>query len=454
MTNRMNRREFLETGGKAALGVGIGMTVANALATPARAQDKPVGANDKILMGAIGVGGMGMGNMHAFMNQPGVEVVAVCDVDSNNLNNAANAVEGKYGRKPKAVKDFREVLDMKEIDAVMIGTPDHWHALPFITACEAGKDVFCEKPISHDIREGRMMVGAARRFGRVSQINTWQRSVGFFRQAIDFVRSGGMGKVRVCRAWVNGPGGLGKNPIKDPPANLDWDFWCGPAPKNPYHDTYHPGMWRLYYDYGTGMSGDWGVHMIDIILLGMNATSPLEVASVGGKLFCAPDDDRDSPDTMMAVYRFPGWVMNWEIKCGGEGLDGSKVGHGAEFIGEKGKMIVTREGINWSPYGDNPGPQDAGVNQGGDAPNRWSDANHIGDFLENIKTRGKCRSDIESMYYTTTACHLSNLSYQAGRSIKWDGAKGVVIGDDKAMECRAYKTNYRKPWKLPKYEWA
>ncbi|MBP6964527.1 MAG: Gfo/Idh/MocA family oxidoreductase [Armatimonadetes bacterium] len=454
MKDRMNRREFLETSGKAALGVGLGVTVAGALATPARAQAPRVGANDKILMGAIGVGGMGTGNMNAFMEQPEVEVVAVCDVDSNFLNRAAGMVEGKYGRKPKAFKDFRELLDMKEIDAVMIGTPDHWHALPFITACEAGKDVFCEKPISHDIWEGRQMVGAAKRFGRVSQINTWQRSVGFFRQAIDFVRSGGMGKVRVCRAWVNGPGGLGKNPIKDPPANLDWDFWCGPAPKNPYHDTYHPGMWRLYYDYGTGMSGDWGVHMIDIILLGMNATSPLEVAAVGGKLFCDPDDDRDSPDTMMAVYRFPDWVMNWEIKCGGEGLDGSKVGHGAEFIGEKGKMIVTREGIDWTPYGDNPGPQDAGKDQGGDAPNRWSDANHIGDFLENVKTRGKCRSDIESMYYTTTACHLSNLAYQAGRSIKWDGAKGEVIGDRKAMSCRAYKRDYRRPWKLPKYEWS
>ena len=452
MANSMNRREFLETSGKAALGVGLGVAVANAMATPARAQQAKVSANDKIQIGCIGMGGMGMGDMHGFMSQPEVEVVAVCDVDSNNLNNAAAAVEGKYGRKPKAVKDFREVLDMKEVDAVMIATPDHWHALPFIMACEAGKDVFCEKPISHDIIEGQAMVGAAKYHKRVSQINTWQRSVGFFRQAIEFVQSGGMGKVRICRAWVCGPAGLGKNPITDPPANLDWDFWCGPAPKPPYHATYHPGMWRLYYDYGTGMSGDWGVHMIDIVLLGMKATSPLEVAAVGGKMFCAQDDDRDSPDTMMAIYKFSDWVMNWEIKCGGEGLDGSKVGHGAEFIGEKGKMIVDREGIKWSPYGDNPGPQDANKDQGGDRPDRWSDANHIGDFLENMKTRGKCRSDIESMYYTTTCCHLSNLAFQAGRSIKWDGEKGVVIGDRKAMECRAYRSQYRKPWKLPKYK--
>jgi len=452
MTDRINRREFLETSGKAALGVGLGILVADALATPAHGQEKQVSANDKILIGCIGVGGMGMGNMGGFMGQPEVEVAAVCDVDQNFLNRAAGEVEKKYGRKPKAAKDFREVLDMKDVDAVVISTPDHWHALPFIMACEAGKDVFCEKPISHDIVEGQAMVGAAKRFNRVSQINTWQRSVGFFRQAIDFVRSGGLGKVRICRAWVCGPAGLGKNPIKDPPPNLDWDFWCGPAPKNPYHDTYHPGMWRLYYDYGTSMSGDWGVHMIDIVLLGMNDWHPLEVSSVGGKLVCGEDDDRTTPDTQMTIYRFSDWVMNWEIHVGGEGLDGSPGGHGAEFIGEKGKMIIDRGGIKWHPYGDHPGPEDAGKDQGPDQPSRWSDMNHIGDFLENMRTRGKCASDIETMHYTTTCCHLANVSYQAGRSVKWDGEKGVIVGDRKAMECQAYRREYRKPWKLPVYK--
>lgn len=295
------------------------------------------------------------------------------------------------------------------------------------------------------------MVGAAKQFKRVTQINTWQRSVGFYQQAIDFVRSGGMGKVRICRAWVSGPAGLGKNPIKDPPANLDWDFWCGPAVRKPYHDTYHPGMWRLYYDYGTGMSGDWGVHLIDIALLAMNDWHPLEISALGGKLVCGQDDDRDTPDTLMTIYRFPNWVMNWEIKVGGEGLDGGG-GHGTEFIGEKGKMIVDRSGIKWKPYGDHPGPQDAGKDQGGDKPSRWADSNHIRNFLDNIRTRGKCASDIESMYLTTTCCHLSNLSYQAERSIKWDGQKGVVVGDKKAMDYPAYRREYRKPWKLPVYK--
>ena len=448
----MNRREFLESSGKAALGVGLGMVVADALATPTYAQSPTVAANDKIVMGAIGLGGMGTGNMNAFMDHPEVEVVAVCDVDSNNLTRAASLVEKKYGKLPKATKDFRDVLDMKNIDAVMIGTPDHWHALPFIMACEAGKDVFCEKPISHDIYEGQMMVGAAKHFKRVSQINVWQRSVGFFQQAIDFAKSGKMGKIAVCRAWVCGPGGLGKHEIKDPPPNLDWDFWCGPAPKPPYHDTYHPGMWRLYYDYGTGMSGDWGVHMIDIVLLGMNAKHPLEVASYGGKLRCAADDDRDTPDTMISAIKFPDWVMQWEIHVGGEGLDGGG-GHGSEFIGENGKMIVDRSGIKWSPYGDHPGPEDAGKDQGGDRPDRWSNADHIGQFLRNMRTREKCVADVESVYYTTACCHLTNLSYQTGRSVKWDGEKGIILGDKHATDARAFRREYRKPWKLPYYKW-
>jgi predicted dehydrogenase len=448
----MNRREFLESSGKAALGVGLGMTVASALATPTYGQTKPVSANDKIVMGAIGLGGMGTGNMNAFMDHPEVEVVAVCDVDSNNLKRAAALVEKKYGRLPKAAEDFRKVLDMKNVDAVMIGTPDHWHALPFIMACEAGKDVFCEKPISHDVYEGQMMVGAAKHYNRVSQINVWQRSVGFFQQAIDFAKSGKMGKIAVCRAWVCGPAGLGKNPIKDPPPNLDWDFWCGPAPKPPYHDTYHPGMWRLYYDYGTGMSGDWGVHMIDIVLLGMDAKHPLEVSSVGGKLRCAADDDRDTPDTMISAVKFPDWVMQWEIHVGGEGLDGG-TGHGAEFIGENGKMIVDRSGIKWSPYGDHPGPEDAGKDQGQDRYDRWSNADHIGQFLKNLSTREKCVADVESVYYTTACCHLTNVSQQIGRSITWDGEKGIIVGDKKAMEARAFRREYRKPWKLPYYKW-
>lgn len=441
MTNRMNRREFLETSGKAALGVGLGVSAANALATPTYAEEAKAPPSEKILVGFIGTGGMGMANLHGFMGHSEVEVAAVCDVDSKRLGRAIAAVQKRYGRKPMFSKDFRHVLDMKEIDAVVISTPDHWHALPFINACEAGKDVFVEKPISHNIVEGQSMVAAAKRFGRVAQVNTWQRSVQHYINAIEFVRSGKMGKISICRTWTCGGAGVGRQEPQDPPRELDWDFWLGPAPYVRYRPNRCHGSFRWFFDYAGGLTGDWGVHMVDIVLLGMNEWHPLEVASYGGKLIAGEDDDRTTPDTQMTIFKFPGFVMNWEVHVGGDGLDGGGH-HGAEFIGEKGRLIVDRGGINWKPFdGDQEGP-------GNERPG----GSHIHDFLENIKSRGKCRSDIESMHYTTTACHLANLAYLHGKSIKWDGKKGVVVGDRKAMDVLCYRREYRKPWKLPMYK--
>jgi predicted dehydrogenase len=451
MVKRMNRRQFLESSGKAALGVGLGAVVADALATPTYAQAAKTYRWNTVRVGMIGTGGMGMGNLHGFMGHDDVKVVAVCDVDENRLNNAVGAVDGKYGRKPMAVKDYRQILDRRDIDAVVISTPDHWHALPFINACEVGKDVFVEKPISHDIVEGQAMVAAAKHFQRVSQVNTWQRSVGFYRNVIDFVRSGKMGKVPICRAWVCGGAGVGKQKPQTPPKELDWDFWLGPAPWTEYRPNRCHGSFRWFFDYAAGMSGDWGVHMIDIALLAMNAWHPLEVSSYGGKLISGEDDDRDTPDTQITIYKFPNFVLQWEVHVGGEGLDGGG-GHGTEFIGENGRLIVDRGGINWKPYGDHPGPEEAGKDQGPDQPSRWANSDHIQDFLDNIRSRGKCRSDIETMHWTTTACHLANLSYLIGRSVKWDGEKGQVVGDKKAMECQSYRRQYRKPWTLPMHK--
>jgi predicted dehydrogenase len=401
---------------------------------------KTVSANDKIRIGCIGLGAQGMGNLNGFMNHPEVDVAAVCDVDSDLLKKATSAVLKKQLHMPLAVKDFRHVLDRRDIDAVVISTPDHWHALPFIMACEAGKDVFCEKPISHDIVEAQSMVGAAEHYKRVVQVNTMQRSSGHFRDAIDFVRAGGLGKVNICRAWICGSRVVGVNPVKEPPAHLDWDFWLGPSAKSAYHGNIHPYMWRYYSNWGTGQSGNWGAHMIDIVLLGMNEWHPLDVSSVGGRLAYG-DGDGDMPDTLMTVYRFPSFMMQWEVHTTREGLDGGG-NHGSEFIGEKGKLIVDRGGVKWSPYGEHPGPE-----------KKHENADHIADFLDSMRTRGTCRSDIETMYYTTACCHLANLAYQAGRSIKWDGEKGVIVGDRKAMDLPAYRREYRKPWKLPYYRW-
>ncbi len=439
MMEATTRRTFLASAGKAAVGAGL---LASAL--PAPAIGRPLRApSERINMALIGCGGQGRGDMGAHMGFPEVEVIAVCDVDDRHSAEAARQVEKKYGTAPRVFKDFRKLLELKEVDAVIIGTPDHWHALTTIAACEAGKDVYVEKPLSHDIAESRAMVNAAKRFKRVVQAGTQQRSDQQFADAIEFVRSGRLGKVSVCRSWiVVNDHTVGKDKPRDPPKELDWDFWTGPAALEPYQDNKCHSSWRWFFNTGGGWSTDWGVHMIDIVLLGMNATQPLEVSSAGGKL--VTDDDATTPDTLVSLLRFPDFVLTWELRQGNaRGLDGGS-NHGSEFIGRNGTLIVDRGRWQVFPEGDRLKDRPASVDLKGKG--------HAANFLECIRTRAKPRSDLESMHHTTTCCHLTNLAHLAGRSIKWDPVKEVVIGDPEAMRIGSYQREYRSPWKLPRYE--
>jgi predicted dehydrogenase len=440
MRHEISRREFLaRTGKTAAVGFGVTAGLSRAGRASAARADRIIGANDRIRMALIGCGGMGRANMGAFMRHDDVEIIGVCDVDSRHLDQAAADVERKYSRKPVAHKDFRKILELRDLDAVIIGTPDHWHALPMISACEAGKDVYVEKPISHDIVEGRAMVNAAKKHNRVVQVGTWQRSTQHFVDAIDTVRSGKLGKVSVCRAWILGGGGVGRQPPQAPPPELDWDFWLGPAPKVAYRPNRCHGTFRWFYDYAGGMAGDWGVHMMDIAFLGMNQWHPLSVASVGGKIISGPDDDRDTPDTQMAIYQFPNFVMNWEVHVGSPGLDGGG-DHGTEFIGSEATLLVDRGG--WRVTG-----KDGKEREKTPSETRVND--HWSNFLDCMRSRKQPRSDIETMHFTTTACHLANLAYRTGKRVEWDGTREVVTNDRSMMRDQCYRREYRKPWSLP-----
>jgi predicted dehydrogenase len=441
MTNDMSRREFISASGKAAAGVGLGLALNETSTVFTQAQK--VSANEKVVLGLIGCGGQGRGVMGGFFGHPDVAGVAtVCDVDAKHADAAVQMVEKKYGKKPEVFKDFRKLLERKDVDVVIISTPDHWHALPTVYSCEAGKDIYLEKPISHNIVEGRAMVNAAKKFKRVVQVGTWQRSVQHFVDAIDYVRSGKLGKVSVCRAWTLGGAGVGKQPPTNPPPELDWDFWLGPAPKVPYRPNRCHFGWRWFFDYGSGLTGDWGVHMLDIVPLAMGEDAPLEVHSVGGKIVAAPDDDRDTPDTQMAIFKFKNFVMNWEIHVGGPGLDGGSH-HGTEFIGEKGYLIVDRGG--WKAFDKN-GKELPKV------PSERKVGDHTRDFLDCVKSRPKPRSDIESMHQTTKLCHLANLALRTGENIRWDDAKEEPIGNRRAKDCPSYEREYRRPWKLPMHK--
>ncbi|MBW3622481.1 MAG: Gfo/Idh/MocA family oxidoreductase [Armatimonadetes bacterium] len=457
--NQITRREFMNRSGKTAAGVGLAAAAASAPAQAAQnraARDRrTIGANDKIRMALIGCGGMGRANMRSFMKRDDVEIVGVCDVDSRRQAETAAEVEKKYGRRPYADKDYRRVLEQRGLDAVIIGTPDHWHALPMIHACELGQDVYVEKPISHNIVEGRAMVNAAKKFGSVVQVGTWQRSVQHFIDAIDYVRSGKLGKVSVVRTWKVGADGIGSMEPQPAPDFLDWDMWLGPAP----YVAFRPNRchllnkgsspFRWFYDYASGMTGDWGVHLIDIALLGMNVWHPSQVSSVGGKIISGPQDDRTTPDTQIAIYKFnnPEFVLHWEVHVGAPGLDGGG-DHGIEFIGSDQIVMVNRGGWSISDKKLNPVTKTASLRRVDSYSKNGLD-NHTANFLDCMRSRETPRSDIETMHYTTVACHLGNLAYRTGETVAWDPRTERVTNNRDVMKDIIYRREYRKPWKLP-----
>ena len=424
---------------KKAATVGAGIAAMTAAPFPSRV----LGANERVIMGVIGTGGQGTGDAHDLIRTGQVQFIAACDVDSNHLDRFTNRVADQFKQPCQAYHDFRDLLAVKEIDAILIGTPDHWHALPFITACEAGKDIYLEKPISHNIVEGRAMVNAAKKYRRVVQVGSWQRSVQHFQDAIDFVRSGKLGKISVCRAWLLGNGGdVGHVPPSDPPAGFDWDFWVGPAPFTLYRSNMNHWNWRWFFDYAGGQTADWGVHMMDIVCLAMGKWDPTEVTCVGGTFIL--DDDRDTPDTQIATYKFDSFVMHWEVRWGnGRGLDGYSSGHGSEWIGTNGQLGVNRGKWEVFPEGDRLKETPQTVTQ--------IKESHYQNFVDCIRSRNQPRSDIESMHKTTVLCHLANIAFRTGKKLVWDADREIIVNEPSAMNCPQFQREYRAPWHLPIY---
>lgn len=440
----VTRREFLAKAGAAAAAsagaaAGLWPVHSEAAGVPS-AQASP---NDKLVLGLIGCGGMGAANMRNLMGHPDVTVAALCDVDENRIPNDFKDVENKYGVRPKVYKDFRKLLEQKDIDAVIIGTPDHWHALNLILACEAGKDAYCEKPLSHDIVEAKAMDAAVKKYKKIVQVGTWQRSTREFADAIEFVRSGKLGKVVLCRAWISDGFRAGRQRPQPVPSNLDYDFWTGPAAMVPYKPNHVHYNWRWFMNYGGGLSTDWGVHMMDIALLGMskdqNLVMPSEVTSYGGNLAIV-DDDRDAPDTMEAIYRFrdPDFVMQWSIGRDHPG----KPGHGTEFVSADGRTLRVWRG-GWVVL--DPDGKELPKEQAEPVGDHWRN------WLDCVKTRAMPRADHASLVRTTIVCHLSNVSLQCGETVHWDKAKNDIAGKT-GRNTPSYQRPYRKPWALPMHK--
>lgn len=424
----INRRRFLGQGaagaaGMAASAVGIG----HAAASDAR--------SEQVRLGVIGVRSQGKALALAAAESPGVRVVSVCDVDESLRGRAAEAVAEAQHAQPRQVGDFRRMLDDPEIDAVVVATPDHWHALMTILACQAGKDVYVEKPISLTIAEGEAMLAAADRHDRVVQCGLQQRSGEHFRSAIDLVQSGEIGRVRLAKAWsVHRRQSIGHKADSTPPAGVDYDLWLGPAPEQAFNANRFHYHWRWNWDFGTGELGNWGTHLLDIARWGLQVDYPRRVAASGGRLYF--DDDQQTPDTLNVTYTFDDATIAWEHRLwtqhGNEGRSAA-----VAFYGDQGTLVVDRSG--WKVY-DRSDSLTARASELKQA--------HLLDFARAVRTRRAPSCDLETGHISSALCHLGNIACRVGHEVTFDSRRQQFVDDDAANALLT--RTYRSPWELPR----
>ncbi len=392
----------------------------------------------------IGSGWWGMNILRCALESGQVEVVALCDVDDNQLNPAAAELEKLTPDRPRKYKDYRDLLQKEKPEIAIVATPDHWHALITIASVQAGAHVFVEKPVGHTIREGRAMVKAARQANRVVQVGTHRRVSPHNVSGMQFLRSGRAGKIGMVRAFVHYPGGPGKKtPDSDPPAGLDWNMWCGPAPLRPFNRAMHPRGFRQFLDYANGTLGDWGIHWMDQILWWTEEKWPRKVYSTGGRHI--KQDSTDAPDTQVATFEFESFTAVWEHRQYA-GNNAEKTNIGCYFYGTEGTFHMGwLDGWTFYPADKNKPilHEDPKLGQPDDQNIRelWAD------FLEAIRTGRRPVCDIEIGHRATNMSLLGMVSLKLGRSIQWDGDKEEVVGDAEAntLLSRAY----RAPWRYP-----
>ena len=451
----MRRRKFLQMGSASVL------TVA---ATP---RLRAVGANNRVNVGLIGCGGRGRYVAGHMRNVAGVKFAAVCDVYEKNLASAARWA----GDGVKTYQDFRQLLDDRDVDVVLIATPDHWHAMPAVLACQAGKDVYVEKPLAHNIKEGRAIVEASRKYQRVVQTGTQQRSAGHFDDMRQIVQSGQLGKVHSVRIWNYRniyPRGIGRSPDSAPPKEVDWDFYLGPAPKVPFNRNRFVNRFRWFWDYAGGIVTDWGTHRIDSMHQVMGVDQPRSISAIGGRFEL--DDGGEVPDTMQVSYEYAGFIVSYEAcalnahGCGGRTPGRAYYGanglldrpNGLAFHGTSGTLFADRLGFEVYPELQ-PGvaihrrqPEEITPDLFRMQPRDGSAADstflHTENFIQCVRTREKPLADVEIGHRSTIAAHLANISYRTGHKLTWDASQEAIVDD--AQASMLLGRNARKPWDI------
>jgi predicted dehydrogenase len=436
----INRRTFLKS------------SVASGLAIAAPAILR-AGSGKIYRTALIGSGWWGMNIAGEAMKSGRCKIVALCDIDQRQLDPAADKVENLTGDKPNKYKDFRELLEKEKPDIAIVATSDHWHALPTIAAVKAGAHVYVEKPISHTIMEGRAMVNAARAAGRVVQVGTHRRVSPHNVSGMKFLREGGAGKIGMIRAFVLSGGGPEEpTPNEEPPAGLDWDFWCGPAPLRPYNRKMHPRGFRQFLDYGNGTLGDWGVHWMDQILWIMEEKWPKTVYSSGGRpikgppVFTKEQQTTDAPDHQIATFQFDNFTAFWEHRQFAGNPAEKTESVGCYFYGTKGTFHMGwQRGWTFFPIGR--GQKEIHEEPQLNEPDQQNIREVWTDFLDAIETGRRPLCDIELIHRSTNMSLLGMLSLKLGRSVQWDGENEIIVGDPDANKLLVRE--YRKPWVYP-----
>jgi predicted dehydrogenase len=443
----MQRRQFLEESLSAA---GLSALASTTVLGDDQPQKTRVAANDKIAICMVGMRGRGGAVLSTFASIPEVEVKYVCDIDESVLQAKAAAIEKQTGRKPQAIQDYRQAIDDKSVDALVIGTPDHWHALPTIHACLADKDVYVEKPDGHNILEGRTMVAAARKHNRVVQLGTQSRSGTHFLALVEYLKTGVLGTVRFAKAWESAKqGSIGHVADSEPPAGVDYDRWLGPAPKRPFNARRFHGSWRWFFDYGTGDLGNDGVHRLDYArwflaaaAAGKGETVPLlpqAVSAIGGKVYF--DDDQEWPDNLMVSYDLGGkYVLTYEMRIWTP-YPMHDAGEGCVILGDQGYLVV--DNARWRHFD----PKGKVIKEmaGG-----YNEVGHAQNFLDCMRSRNKPNADLEMIGHPSSLlCHIGNAAWRAGRTLRYEDQTGRFTGDADADQFLS-RPEYRKGYELPK----
>jgi len=407
-----------------------------------------IAPSDQLNIGAIGINGMGWADVKAALKVPGVNLVAVCDIDKNVIGNRLKELAPLNidASKIKVYDDYRKLLEQKDIDAVVIGTPDHWHALIMIHACQAGKDVYVEKPVGNSIIECNTMVAAQQKYGKVVQAGQWQRSQQHFKDAVAYVHSGQLGNIRTAKVWCY-QGWMKPGPVVPdtaPPVGVDYKQWLGPAAIRPFNSSRFHFNFRWFWDYAGGLMTDWGVHLLDYALIGMKADLPISVAGLGGR-FAYPDLYEETPDTLTTLYEFEKFNMVWDSAMG---IDNGSYGrdHGIAFIGNNGTLILNRGG--WEVIEERQSknkvimPLQKSLDNGLEK--------HMENFVSVIKSRkmADLHCSIQAGAHVATVAQMGNISFRSGQKLLWDKAKGAFTDD--AINKQYLMKEYHNGYSLPK----